>query len=199
VLSSNGHAQSAGRQGCTCVVAIGIARPHDASTGRAERFWFRFSEKAAHPDFKNFGKASPLLFELGVQVSSDFLSVIVMQQVCRDLIVGWTYSTQNELAFLSSLCAVKRRAGIMSSYASYCQDQGIDCARRAKLARSPEIATYWRSLGFRWLRLAEQAQRTGGALGCASDEVEASSFHFSDLDLERETTHARANADARSL
>jgi hypothetical protein len=30
---------------------------------------------------------------------------------CRDLIVGWTYSTQNELASLSSLCAVKRRAG----------------------------------------------------------------------------------------
>jgi len=50
----------------------------------------------------------------------------------------------------------------MSSYASYCQDQGIDCARRARLARSPEIATYWRSLGFRWLRLAEQ-------LGCQWD------------------------------
>jgi hypothetical protein len=31
---------------------------------------------------------------------------------CRDLIVGWTYSTQNELASLSSLCAVKRRAGV---------------------------------------------------------------------------------------
>jgi hypothetical protein len=33
--------------------------------------------------------------------------------------------------------------------------------------------------------------------GNASDEVEASSFRFSDVDLERETTHA--NADARSL
>ena len=87
----------------------------------------------------------------------------------------------------------------MSSYASYCQYQGIDCARRARLARSPEIATYWRSLGFRWLRLAEQAEGTGGALGCASDEVEASSFHFSDSDLERETTRAKANADAQSL
>jgi hypothetical protein len=87
----------------------------------------------------------------------------------------------------------------MSSYASYCQDQGIDCARRARLARSPEVATYWRCLGFRWLRLAEQAQRSGGALGHGSDEVEAPSFRFSDLNLERETTHAKANADARSL
>jgi hypothetical protein len=32
--------------------------------------------------------------------------------VYRDLIVGWTYATQNELAFLSSLRAVKRRAGV---------------------------------------------------------------------------------------
>ena len=80
----------------------------------------------------------------------------------------------------------------MSSYASYCQDQGIDCARRARLARSLEVATYWRCLGFRWLRLAERAQRTEAALGRASHEV-------SNLDLERETTHAKANADARSL
>jgi hypothetical protein len=86
----------------------------------------------------------------------------------------------------------------MSSYASYCEDQGIDCARRARLARSLEVATYWRSLGFRWLRLAEQTQRTGGALGHASGEVDTSSFRFSDLDLERETTHAKANEDARS-
>jgi hypothetical protein len=48
----------------------------------------------------------------------------------------------------------------VSSYASYCQDQGIDCARRARLARSLEVATYWRCLGFRGLRLAERAQRT---------------------------------------
>jgi len=80
----------------------------------------------------------------------------------------------------------------MSPYASYCQDQGIDCARRARLARSPEVATYWRGLGVRWLRLAEKAQGTGGALGHASHEV-------SNLDLQRETTHAKANADARSL
>ena len=80
----------------------------------------------------------------------------------------------------------------MSSYASYCQDQGIDCARRARLARSLEVATYWRCLGFRWLRLAEPAHRSDGALGRARHEV-------SNLDLERETTNAKANADARSL
>jgi hypothetical protein len=48
----------------------------------------------------------------------------------------------------------------MSSYATYCQDQAADCARRARLARSPEIAAYCRSLGLRWMRLAEQAQET---------------------------------------
>ena len=53
----------------------------------------------------------------------------------------------------------------MSSYASYCQDQASDCARRARLASSPEVVAYCRSLEFRWLRLAEQAQETGGALG----------------------------------
>ena len=52
----------------------------------------------------------------------------------------------------------------MSSYASYCQDQAIDCAQRARLASPPEIAAYCRSLEFRWLRLAKQAQETGGIL-----------------------------------
>jgi hypothetical protein len=87
----------------------------------------------------------------------------------------------------------------MSSYATYCQDQSVDCARRARLARSLEVATYWRCLGFRWLRLAEQAQWTGGALGHASGEVNTSSLRFSDLDLERETTRAKANAGAQTL
>jgi hypothetical protein len=85
----------------------------------------------------------------------------------------------------------------MSSYTTYCQDQGIDCARRARLASSPDVAAYWRRLGFRWLRLAEQAEWTRGVWDNASDEVRR--FHFSDLDLERETTHAKANADARNL
>jgi hypothetical protein len=80
----------------------------------------------------------------------------------------------------------------MSSYASYCQDQGIDCARRARLARSLEVATYWRCLGFRWLRLAERAQRTEGALGRASHEV-------SNFRLRTRNNTAKANADARSL
>jgi hypothetical protein len=53
----------------------------------------------------------------------------------------------------------------MSSYLSYCQDQATDCARRARLATSPEIVAYCRSLEFRWLRLAARAQATGGALG----------------------------------
>jgi hypothetical protein len=83
------------------------------------------------------------------------------------------------------------------SYASYCEDQGIDCARRARLAKSLEAATYWRCLGFRWLGLAEQAQRT--ALGHARGEVDTSSIRFSDLDLECETTRAKANADAQTL
>ena len=57
----------------------------------------------------------------------------------------------------------------MLSYASYCQDQAIDCARRARLARSPEIVAHCRSLEYRWLRLAERAQATGGALGHERD------------------------------
>jgi hypothetical protein len=85
----------------------------------------------------------------------------------------------------------------MSSYASYCQDQSIDCARRARLASSPEVAIYWRCLGLRWLRLAEQAQRPGGSLVSARDEGKR--FPFFDLALERETKHAKTNADARSL
>jgi hypothetical protein len=72
----------------------------------------------------------------------------------------------------------------MLSYAIYCQDQAIDCARRAGLARSPEVAAYWRRLGLRWLRLAEQAQGMGGVLGKLSDGVKVSSFHFSDSDLD---------------
>src|SRR5262245_3746945 len=53
----------------------------------------------------------------------------------------------------------------MSSYASYCQDQATDCARRARLASTPEIVAHCRGLECRWLRLAQRAQATGGALG----------------------------------
>ena len=65
----------------------------------------------------------------------------------------------------------------MSSYTSYCQDQAADSARRARLARSPEIAAYWRSLGLRWLRLTDHARGTGAALGDTSERAEASSLH----------------------
>ncbi len=82
------------------------------------------------------------------------------------------------------------------SYASYCQDQSIDCARRARLASSPEVAAYWRRLGFRWLKLAEQEPTP--AWDNAGGDVEGASFHFSELDLERETTRVKANADARN-
>jgi hypothetical protein len=44
----------------------------------------------------------------------------------------------------------------MASYATYCEDQAADCARRARLARSSEVAAYCRSLELRWMRLAEQ-------------------------------------------
>ena len=57
----------------------------------------------------------------------------------------------------------------MSSYATYCQDQAADCARRARLASSPEIVAYCRGLELRWLKLAALAQETGGALGCEGD------------------------------
>jgi hypothetical protein len=57
----------------------------------------------------------------------------------------------------------------VSSYATYCQDQAADCARRARLASSPEIVAHCRSLELRWLMLATLAQETGGALGHESD------------------------------
>jgi len=85
--------------------------------------------------------------------------------VCRDLIVRWTYSTRNELALLRQPVRCEEEGWGMSSYASYCQDQATDCARRARLASSPEVAAYCRSLEFRWLKLAKDAQETGGALG----------------------------------
>jgi hypothetical protein len=57
----------------------------------------------------------------------------------------------------------------VSYYATYCQDQAADCARRARLASSPEIVAYCRSLELRWLKLAARVQETGGALGHESD------------------------------
>ena len=75
----------------------------------------------------------------------------------------------------------------MSSYATYCRDQATDCTRRARLARSTDIAAYYEGLGLRWLRLAEHAQGTGGVVGQASEAIGASSLRASDLDARHNT------------
>jgi hypothetical protein len=75
----------------------------------------------------------------------------------------------------------------MSSYATYCRDQATDCARRARLAMSPEIAAYFQGLGQRWLRLAEHAQGTGGFRAQVSDAIGPSSLHVSNLDARHNT------------
>src|SRR5262249_52608300 len=77
----------------------------------------------------------------------------------------WTYSTQRRIGLPEQPVRCQGGAWGMSSYASYCQDQATACARRARLASSPEIVAYCRNLQWRWLRLAAQAQATGGALG----------------------------------
>jgi hypothetical protein len=84
------------------------------------------------------------------------------------------------------------------SYVNYCQDHGMDCVRRARLATSSEVAIYWRCLAFRWLRLAEQAD-TPGTWFNGNEEVEGTHFRCSELNLEREIRRAKANADARKL
>ena len=53
----------------------------------------------------------------------------------------------------------------MSSYARYCRDQAAECARRVKMANSPEVAASCRDLGLRWLKLAEKAELTSRPLG----------------------------------
>jgi hypothetical protein len=95
--------------------------------------------------------------------ASSTLSVAAVQQL-KDLIsrlepLGAKRNCRHD----NRMCGC-RGAGAMS-YAEFCQDQASDCARRARLARSAQIAAYYQDLGWRWLRLAEQAQETGGALG----------------------------------
>jgi len=46
----------------------------------------------------------------------------------------------------------------MSSYAKYCREQAADCARRARIASSPELVANFRTLQQRWLKLAEKAE-----------------------------------------
>jgi hypothetical protein len=53
----------------------------------------------------------------------------------------------------------------MSSYARYCRDQAAECARRVKMASSPEVASSCRDLGLRWLKLAEKAELTSRPFG----------------------------------
>ena len=48
----------------------------------------------------------------------------------------------------------------MSSYAMYCQKQAADCARRARIASSPDIVARYRQLGLEWVKLA-QRERAG--------------------------------------
>jgi len=57
----------------------------------------------------------------------------------------------------------------MSSYASYCQAQAAECARRARLASSPDVAEDRRNLGLRWLKLAEKARAKARPLARASN------------------------------
>jgi hypothetical protein len=45
----------------------------------------------------------------------------------------------------------------MSSYARYCREQAADCARRARIANSPEVAANYRILEKRWINLAQKA------------------------------------------
>jgi hypothetical protein len=46
----------------------------------------------------------------------------------------------------------------MSSYAKYCRKQAGDCARRAQVASSPQVAANYRTLEYRWLNLAKKAE-----------------------------------------
>ena len=48
----------------------------------------------------------------------------------------------------------------MSFYAKYCRDQAAECARRARLAPSQEIASNCLRLELRWIKLAEKAEGT---------------------------------------
>ena len=85
------------------------------------------------------------------------LRVIIVQQFVAILVLARTYSRPWPFAFRGR----NEKGWGMSTYATYCQNQAADCARRARLAGSPEIAAYCRRLELRWMRLAEQAQETG--------------------------------------
>jgi hypothetical protein len=89
-----------------------------------------------------------------------------------DLSFGWTFLHQTRIGLLND----HEEGWCMSSYATYCRDQATDCARRARLAKSADIAIYYEGLGLRWLNLAEHAQGTGGVVAQASEAISASSL-----------------------
>jgi hypothetical protein len=60
----------------------------------------------------------------------------------------------------------------MSTYRSYCQSQAVECARRARLAASPEVADHHRKLGLKWLKLAEK-ERTRACLRATTTRLAA--------------------------
>jgi hypothetical protein len=45
----------------------------------------------------------------------------------------------------------------MSSYSKYCREQAEECARRARVANSVDVAANYRMLEARWRKLAEKA------------------------------------------
>jgi hypothetical protein len=87
------------------------------------------------------------------------LRVIIVQQVVAILVLARTYSRPWQFGFQGRN---EKGWGMSnySSYVTYCQDQAADCARRARLARTPAVEIYCRGLELRWLRLAKQAQET---------------------------------------
>jgi hypothetical protein len=62
----------------------------------------------------------------------------------------------------------------MSSYARYCDRQASECARRARLASSPDIKAYHQRLVLQWLKLTEKA-RAGGGFCCTKSNNAAGS------------------------
>jgi len=50
----------------------------------------------------------------------------------------------------------------------YCRDQAAECARRARLANSPEVAANCLKLELRWIKLAERAELGFGRSAASS-------------------------------
>ncbi len=132
-------------------------------------------------------KLSEWLLEISGTITA-LGNVTAVQQFAATSSLDGTYSTQNGLV---SAQPVRCEEGwVMSSYARYCQDQATACARRARLVSSSEIVAYCRNLELRWLRLAEQAHGTGGALDHESG-LTATSFPLHDKPAAYPTEYAK--------